>query len=107
MKGLIPGLLAILILAAAALPSQADQTFWTIDTGRLPTPAPTAPGYPIELQYLYNPTPSPFHCGRHNRNCTCRVGYWFCPAPGRNSIIPRPSEPRRLPMAVPRVPPTP
>jgi hypothetical protein len=69
MKRLVLGLAAAAILAIATLPAGAEQTFWTIDTGSIPSPYPTAT-YPVYLEYyLYNTVP--YSCaGRRHGHCT-------------------------------------
>jgi hypothetical protein len=57
-RRLLLGLVGAAILGIAAAPVGAEQTFWTIETGGVPSPAPTY-AYPLYLQYYYVPTPVP------------------------------------------------
>lgn len=87
---LLLGLAAAAILAIAAAPARAEQTFWTLDTGKIASPAPT-PQYPVDLQYYYLATPRP--CMRHH-------GRDFCPPIPRVPPTAAPFPPdRRVPLA--------
>src|SRR5512146_217502 len=70
MKRLVLGLAGAVLLAIAMIPASAEQTFWTIDTGRLPSPMPTS-SYPVNLEYyyLYNALPQSCFGHQHSRLC--------------------------------------
>ena len=68
MKRLLFGAIGAAILAIAAVPVSADQTFWTLDTGKIPTPGPTA-RYPYSLNYYYVYTPQPCYWHRGRQIC--------------------------------------
>lgn len=90
-KRLLLGLAGAAILAIASAPASAEQTFWTIDTGTIASPAPT-PQYPVDLQYYYLVTPRP--CMHHH-------GRNFCPPVPRvpPTVAPMFPSDRRVPLA--------
>lgn len=90
MQRLLLGLAGAAILAIAAAPASAEQTFWTLDTGKLASPAPT-PRYPVDLQYYYAPPAPP---------CFVHDGRVICPPapPIPPTAAPLPPD-RRVPLA--------